>query len=228
MQSVLGPLANVAEYLTLETMCRYSSWLMVRTLWLIHNLTSEDFNPQESRVFDLTTSLRVLCYRSAALSNSPDSSNGVDVVVPFTLAEFSHPRQPDWDALMERCPSLPLTTSLFSVAYVDECHLAILLSSLCPPVGVCSSFKVRILATRHLIDQISAVQQARSSSAVSKSGIASAGATPVVTSTSILAAENQAFLRRRKLHRLIRYDALMTWVKEKAVVQSIMSEFCAA
>ncbi|KAL5963642.1 Ubiquitin carboxyl-terminal hydrolase 24, partial [Taenia solium] len=223
MQSVLGPLANVAEYLTLETMCRYSGWLMVRTLWLIHNLTSEDFNPQESRVFDLITSLRVLCYRSAALSNSTDSSNGVDTVVPFTLAEFSHPRQPDWDALMGRCPFLPPATPIFSVAHVDERHLAILLSSLCPPVGVSSSFKVRILATRHLIDQISAVQHARSSSAVSKSGLASAGATPVVTSTSILAAENQAFLRRRKLHRLIRYDALMAWVKEKAVVQSIMT-----
>ncbi|VDM31222.1 unnamed protein product [Hydatigera taeniaeformis] len=223
MQSVLGPLANVAEYLTLETMRRYSSWLMIRTLWLIHNLTSEDFNPQESRVFDLITSLRVLCYRSTALSNNTDSSDGSRPVVPFSLAELSHPRQPDWDALMERCSSLPPATSFFSVSHVDERHLAILLSSLCPPVGVSSSFKVRILATRHLIDQITAVQQARSSSSLSKSGHVSAGATPVVTSTSILAAENQAFLRRRKLHRLIRYDALMSWVKEKAVVQSIMT-----
>ncbi|EUB56673.1 Ubiquitin hydrolase [Echinococcus granulosus] len=223
MQSVLGPLANVAEYLTLEAMCRYSSWLMIRTLWLIHNLTSEDFNPQKSRVFDLITSLRVLCYRSAALSNSTDSSNEVNIAVSFTLAEFSHPRQPDWDALMKQCPSLPPTTSVFSVAHVDERHLAILLSSLCPPAGVSSSFKVRILATRHLIDQLSAVQQVRSSSAASKSGLAASGASPVVTSTSILAAENQAFLRRRRLHRLIRYDVLMTWIGEKAVVRSIMT-----
>ena len=216
MQSVLGPLANAAEYLTLETMCHYASWLMIRTLWLINNLTSEDFDPQESRVFDLITSLRVLCYRFSSFSNH---SSSAEAAFPFSLTDFSQPLQPDWDALMEKCPSIPSTITFLSVARVDEYHLTVLLSSLCPPVGVASSFKVRMLAIRHLIDQLSAAQQTRSSANQVKSG-----ANPVITSTSILAAENQAFLHRRKVHRLIRYDALMTWVREKSVVQSIMSK----
>ncbi|VUZ47379.1 unnamed protein product, partial [Hymenolepis diminuta] len=214
MQSVMGPLANVSEYLTPSTICRYVGWLMIRTFWLIHNLTSEDFNPQESRIFDLITSLRVLCYRFATLST--DAANQKSDF-PFDAANFSQPRQPEWDKLMAKNPVIPPTVTL-SVAKVDERHLIVLFSSLCPPTGASSSFKVRMLAMRHLIDLITAVQQAKSA----KSATA-AGSGTMVTSTSILAAENQAFLRRRKLHRLIRYDTLISWVGEKAVVRSIMT-----
>lgn len=192
---------------------------MIRTFWLIYNLTSEDFSPQESQIFDLITSLRVLCYR---FGNLPTDTTEMESDFPFTIDDFSHQLQPDWDSLMAKAPMVP-PTATFSVSKVDERHLIVLLFSLCPPVGVSSSFKVRMLAIRHLIDLVTAVQQARSASASVKSAGASSGA--VVTSTSILAAENQAFLRRRKLHRLIRYDTLMNWVKEKTVVQSIMSEF---
>ncbi|VDD83863.1 unnamed protein product [Mesocestoides corti] len=226
MQSTLGPLANVAEYLTMETMCRYASWPIIRTLWLIHNLTSEDCNPQESRIFDLVTSVRVLCYRFASLASSSSSNEAAYVFnssFPFTVVDFTQPRQPDWDSLVEQYPSIPPTAPFFSVSRVDERHLAILLASLCPPAGAGSSFKVRMLACRHLIDQLSAVQQARSADAAIKSN--ASAATPVVTSMSILAAENQAFLKRRKVHKLIRYDVLMTWVREKAVVKSIMSKY---
>uniref|UniRef100_A0A5K3FQ27 UBA domain-containing protein n=1 Tax=Mesocestoides corti TaxID=53468 RepID=A0A5K3FQ27_MESCO len=214
MQSTLGPLANVAEYLTMETMCRYASWPIIRTLWLIHNLTSEDCNPQESRIFDLVTSVRVLCYRFASLASSSSSNEAAYVFnssFPFTVVDFTQPRQPDWDSLVEQYPSIPPTAPFFSVSRVDERHLAILLASLCPPAGAGSSFKVRMLACRHLIDQLSAVQQARSADAAIKSN--ASAATPVVTSMSILAAENQAFLKRRKVHKLIRYDVLMTWVR---------------
>ncbi|KAM7541942.1 hypothetical protein Aperf_G00000004283 [Anoplocephala perfoliata] len=218
MQSVMGPLANVSEYLTPSTMCRYVGWLMIRTFWLINNLTSEDFNPQESQIFDLITSLRVLCYRYGNLTT--DAAK-MEWNFPFTDDDFFHPLQPDWDNLIAKAPMIPPTVTFFSVSNVDERHLEVLLSSLCPPAGVSSSFKARMLAIRHLIDLITAVQQARSASASLKSAGASSGA--VVTSTSILAAENQAFLRRRKLHRLIRYETLMNWVREKAVVQSIMT-----
>ncbi|VDO03144.1 unnamed protein product [Rodentolepis nana] len=214
MQSVMEPLANVAEYLTPRTICRYVGWLIIRTFWLIHNLTYEDFNPQESRIFDLITSLRVLCYRFANIS--PDAINQ-ESDLPFDVTDFSQPRQPDWDKWMAENPVVAPTTAL-SVAKVDERHLVVLLSSLCPPAGASSSFKVRMLAIRHLIDLVTAVQQAKLTKAA-----ATAGSGAVVTSTSILAAENQSFLRRRKLHRLIRHDTLMHWVREKAVVQSIMT-----
>nr|CDS25696.1 ubiquitin carboxyl terminal hydrolase 24 [Hymenolepis microstoma] len=214
MQSMMGPLADVSEYLTPRTICRYVGWLMIRTFWLIHNLTYEDFNPQESRIFDLITSLRVLCYRFANLS--ADATNQ-ESGLPFNVADFSQPRQPEWDILMAQNPVVAPTIAL-SVAKVDERHLALLLSSLCPPAGASSSFKVRMLAIRHLIDQVTAVQHAK----LAKSAV-TAGSGAMVTSTSILAAENQAFLRRRKLHRLIRHDTLMHWVREKAVVQSIMT-----
>ncbi len=46
MQAFLGPLANVAEYLTADTMCQFAAWPVVRALWLIHNLASEDFDLQ--------------------------------------------------------------------------------------------------------------------------------------------------------------------------------------
>ncbi|VDN12414.1 unnamed protein product, partial [Dibothriocephalus latus] len=88
----LMPLSNAVDYLTASCLLRYATWPMVRALWKLNNLTSEDLNRQGVQVFEMTTCLRVLCYRIASLKLPASEA----CVVPITSEEVCTPCQPDW------------------------------------------------------------------------------------------------------------------------------------
>ncbi|BHF67581.1 Ubiquitin carboxyl-terminal hydrolase 24 [Sparganum proliferum] len=178
------------------------------------------------QVFEMTTCLRVLCYRITSLKLPASES----CVAPITTEEVCTPCQPDWDQLMSRCQTdadlLATLKMLFSVPLIDELHLSLLLTSLCPPVGaVGGSFANRLLAISQLIDLLTAVQSSRSDRDRSDVRSVSSGGTSrrFTGSASLLAMENMAFLSRRKLHRLVRFETLMSWLKDKHVIQRLMT-----
>nr|VZH94110.1 unnamed protein product [Spirometra erinaceieuropaei] len=222
----LLPLSNAADYLTTSCLLRYATWPMVRTLWKLNNLTAEDLKRQGVQVFEMTTCLRVLCYRITSLKLPASEA----CVAPITTEEVCTPCQPDWDQLMSRCQTdadlLATLKMLFSVPLIDELHLSLLLTSLCPPVGaVGGSFANRLLAISQLIDLLTAVQSSRSDRDRSDVRSVSSGGTSrrFTGSASLLAMENMAFLNRRKIHRLVRCETLMSWLKDKHVIQRLMT-----
>ncbi|KAF7233807.1 hypothetical protein EG68_07334 [Paragonimus skrjabini miyazakii] len=229
--SLLSPMANCAEYLTAYTLQRHCGVvLMQRVLWRLSNLNEDDFKDRESRIFDVITSLRVLTYRLSDLGiaysllpflNSTDSSN-----------EFQSPRQPDWESfpLTEVVPSWDNVSATFFIAQVDKLHCTLLLSALSPPHGSAgASFNGRMLALRNLVEQLevakitldSETHQTRMDGERASGGFRRR---PVaqLSSATLLASENAAFLVRRGKRRAIRFEFLMNWFREKEVILKSM------
>ncbi|KAF5405198.1 hypothetical protein PHET_01237 [Paragonimus heterotremus] len=231
LSSLLSPMANCADYLTAYTLQRHCGVvLMQRVLWRLSNLNEDDFKDRDSRIFDVITSLRVLTYRLSDLGiaysllpflTSSDSSN-----------EFQSPRQPDWESfpLTEVVPSWDNVSATFFIAQVDKLHCTLLLSALSPPHGSAgASFNGRMLALRNLVEQLEAAKMTLDSEThqTRVDGERASGGfrrRPVaqLSSATLLASENAAFLVRRGKRRAIRFEFLMNWFREKEVILKSM------
>uniref|UniRef100_A0AA85JHW3 UBA domain-containing protein n=2 Tax=Trichobilharzia regenti TaxID=157069 RepID=A0AA85JHW3_TRIRE len=227
----LLPMAKCTDYLTLYTMENYAAKIMYRVIWRLSNLNAEDFKDRDSRIFELITSVRVLTYRLidlnvadklGSLLTTQECNSCLDSLM-FTIFE------PDWEEVISRYrksrseSSTADQISLFSIPLIDKLHYSVLLSAISPPQGAGgATFNGRIMALRELVQQIEIAKQFGNSNTSSLSGLRNGQkrTRPSVplTSASLLATENVAFLAKRQKRRVLRLDQLMSWIQDNEVI----------
>ncbi|CAH8868445.1 unnamed protein product [Trichobilharzia szidati] len=143
--------------------------------------------------------------------------------------------EPDWEEVISRYrkshsgSSTADQVSLFSIPLIDKLHYSVLLSSISPPQGTGgATFNGRIMALRELVQQIEIAKQFGNSNTSSLSGMRNCQkrTRPSVplTSASLLATENVAFLAKRQKRRVLRLDQLMSWIQDNEVIAKSLRE----
>ncbi|KAH8866889.1 Ubiquitin carboxyl-terminal hydrolase 24 [Schistosoma japonicum] len=226
----LLPMVKCCDYLTLYTLKSYTVKIMYRVIWRLSNLCMEDFKDRDSQVFELITSVRVLTYRLIDL-NVADSLGSLLTTeecssclgsLMFTVFE------PNWDEVILRynknsSNQSNVQVSLFSISVIDKLHYSLLLTAISPPQGVGgATFSGRMMALKELIQQIEISKQFENvnNSTANWNRVSQKRTRPTVslTSASLLATENAAFLARRKKRRVLRLDHLLFWIQDNEVI----------
>ncbi|KAK4474612.1 hypothetical protein MN116_001749, partial [Schistosoma mekongi] len=226
----LLPMVKCCDYLTLYTLKSYAVKVMYRVIWRLSNLCIEDFKDRDSHVFELITSVRVLTYRLIDL-NVADSLGSLLTTeecssclgsLMFTVFE------PNWDEVILRYNEnnsyqSNAQVSLFSISVIDKLHYSLLLTAISPPQGVGgATFNGRMMALKELIQQIEISKQFENvnNSTVNWNRVSQKRTRPAIslTSASLLATENAAFLARRQRRRVLRLDQLLFWIQDNEVI----------
>ncbi|VDP48582.1 unnamed protein product [Schistosoma curassoni] len=227
----LLPMAKCCDYLTLYTLKSYAAKVMYRVIWRLSNLCIEDFKDRDSRIFELITSIRVLTYRLVDL-NVADNLGSLltSEECSFCLGSLMFTVfEPNWDDVILRYnknnfnQQLNDQVSLFSIPVIDKLHYSLLLTAISPPQGVGgATFNGRMMALRELIQQLEVSKQFEnvnnSSSNWNKNNQKRPRPIVSLTSASLLATENAAFLAKRQRRRVLRLDQLMFWIQDNEVI----------
>ncbi|CAI2735807.1 unnamed protein product [Schistosoma spindalis] len=227
----LLPMAKCCDYLTLYTLKSYAAKVMYRVIWRLSNLCIEDFKDRDSRIFELITSIRVLTYRLIDLNVAdnlgslltPEECSFCLGSLMFTVFE------PNWDDVILRYnknnfnQQLNDQVSLFSISVIDKLHYSLLLTAISPPQGVGgATFNGRMMALRELIQELEVSKQFENvnNSSCNWNKNNQKRSRPIVslTSASLLATENAAFLAKRQRRRVLRLDQLMLWIQDNEVI----------
>ncbi|CAH8569019.1 unnamed protein product [Schistosoma turkestanicum] len=227
----LLPIAKCCDYLTFHTLKSYAVKVMYRVIWRLSNLCIEDFKDRDSRIFELITSVRVLTYRLIDL-NAADNLGSLLTAeecssclggLMFTVFE------PTWDDVILRYDKnnsnqrLNDHVSLFSISVIDKLHYSVLLTAISPPQGVGgATFNGRMMALRELTQQLEISKQFEnvnnSSGNWNRNGQKRTRPSVSLTSASLLATENTAFLAKRQRRRVLRLDQLTFWIRDNEVI----------